>query len=96
MKYTTTEGQLFFFAIVKNALTDFLDEANTTALKALQIALQIETYRGFKASHFLLSLDQCHRRLRATTQPRVSVWNLREIHERYVAMRSSGNSTQER
>ena len=33
MKYTTTEGQLFFFAIVKNALTDFLDEANTTALK---------------------------------------------------------------
>ena len=33
MKYTTTEGQLFFFAIVKNAPTDFLDEANTTALK---------------------------------------------------------------
>ena len=33
MKYTTTEGQLFFFAIVKNAPTDFVDEANTTALK---------------------------------------------------------------
>ena len=33
MKYTTTGGQLFFFAIVKNAPTDFLDEANTTALK---------------------------------------------------------------